>query len=68
VKITVQGCSANFTHQTTTGAADVATTVQAVKQPKVAKLINAAHASGLQAPATSALSGLMHYLIGPAAR
>jgi phospholipid/cholesterol/gamma-HCH transport system substrate-binding protein len=61
-KITVPGCSANFTHQTTHEAADV--TPPAV-EPKVAQLIHAAHAAGLQHTSTETLGGLMRYLIGP---
>jgi phospholipid/cholesterol/gamma-HCH transport system substrate-binding protein len=61
-KITVQGCSANFTHQTLSEAADIA---KVAKQPKLVKLIKAAHTSGLHSSATETLSGLMRYLIGP---
>jgi ABC-type transporter Mla subunit MlaD len=62
-KLTVGGCSANFTHQTT--AADVPSTLHAAREPKVSKLISAAHASGVKGSTTEALSGLMRYLIGP---
>ena len=69
-KTTVGGCSANFTHQTAaadTGTAiDVATTRHAAKQPKVAKLINEAHASGVHSSTAQRLSGLVHYLLGTA--
>lgn len=61
-KITVPGCSANFTHQTTSEAADVASVA---KEPKVAKLIKAAQTSGVKTSANQTLSGLVHYLIGP---
>ena len=64
-KTTVPGCSANFTHQT--AAADVAVTARAAKQPKVAKLITAARASGVRSSTTETLGGLMRYLIGPGA-
>ena len=69
-KTTGGGCSANFTHQTAaadTGTAiDVATTRRAAKQPKVAKLINEAHASGVHSSTAQRLSGLVHYLLGTA--
>jgi phospholipid/cholesterol/gamma-HCH transport system substrate-binding protein len=61
-KITVQGCSSNFTHQTTSEAADIA---QVAKHPKLVKLIKAAHRSGLQSNTAETLGGLMRYLIGP---
>jgi phospholipid/cholesterol/gamma-HCH transport system substrate-binding protein len=61
-KITVPGCSANFTHQTTSEAADIA---KVATQPKLVKMIKAAHSSGLQSNATKTLGGLMRYLIGP---
>jgi phospholipid/cholesterol/gamma-HCH transport system substrate-binding protein len=56
------GCSANFTQH---AASDVGGTVRAGNEPKVAKLIRAAHTAGLKPASTETLSGLMRYLIGP---
>jgi phospholipid/cholesterol/gamma-HCH transport system substrate-binding protein len=70
-KQTVGGCSANFTHQTAAAdvptALDVANTSRAAHTPKVARLIKAAHKSGLQSSNSKTLEGLMHYLLGAGA-
>jgi ABC-type transporter Mla subunit MlaD len=88
-KITVGGCSANFTHQTLSEAPDARSTAQAVvpggsqagttagqaagdgtaqaaAQPKVARLIKAAHKSGIQTSSAPSLSRLLQYLVGGA--
>jgi phospholipid/cholesterol/gamma-HCH transport system substrate-binding protein len=61
-KATVAGCSANFTHQT--AAADIAAKAAPVRNAKLLNVVNQARASGIQAATTSALGGLLQYLIG----
>jgi len=75
-KVTVAGCSANFTHQT--AAADTASVSKAssarkattgsaaatAQDPQVLRIVKDARASGVQPSTTGALSGLLHYLIG----
>jgi phospholipid/cholesterol/gamma-HCH transport system substrate-binding protein len=62
-KLTVGGCSANFTHQTL--AADVPS-VAHTNNTKLVHLIKAAQSSGVQKSSSRALSGLLNYLIGAA--
>jgi hypothetical protein len=61
-KVTIAGCSSNFTHQT--AAADVAAKAIAATNPKLSRVVRDAHNSGIQASSTGTLGGLLHYLIG----
>ena len=61
-KVTIAGCSANFTHQT--AAADIASKQASASNVKLQRVVRDARASGLQASTTGALSGLLRYLIG----
>ena len=63
-KVTVAGCSANFTHQT--AAADLASTPPSASSAKLVKVVRDARASGIQSSTAGALSGLLHYLTGSA--
>jgi ABC-type transporter Mla subunit MlaD len=63
-KVTVPGCSANFTHQT--AAADIASKPPPASDAKLLKVVRDARASGIQSATTGALGGLLHYLTGSA--
>jgi ABC-type transporter Mla subunit MlaD len=61
-KVTVVGCSANFTHQT--ASADIASKRPSPSNAKLARVVRDARASGIQSATSGALSGLLHYLTG----
>ncbi len=61
-KVTIAGCSANFTHQT--AAADIASKPAPASSAKLLRVVKDAQASGVQSSTAGALGGLLHYLIG----